>query len=97
MPPTNVISQEIGNGLNLWFGPFRFGFGAFGLSGGLVVAGGVEGEEVASLGAWCLDPDAPPRHPCSAGAWGAADAGDGAAIEREASGRDVLEPEDGVA
>ncbi len=42
--PDHVISQEIGNGLNLWFGPFCFGFGAFGFAGGLVVAGWVEGE-----------------------------------------------------
>jgi len=34
-----VISQEIGNGLNLWFGPFRFGLGSFWCSGGLVVEG----------------------------------------------------------
>jgi hypothetical protein len=39
-----VISQEIGNRLNLRFGLFHFGFGSFWRSGGLVVAGGVEGE-----------------------------------------------------
>jgi len=50
---TSAISQEIGNGSNRWFGPKSFGDGPFGCSGGLVVAGGVEGEvaeEFAAVG-----------------------------------------------
>jgi hypothetical protein len=54
VPPTIVISQEIGNGLNLWFGPFRFGFGSFWCSGGLVVVGPRGARRFGHLGTSCF-------------------------------------------
>jgi hypothetical protein len=51
-----VISREIGNGPNLQgFGPFGFWCWSWGSAGGLVVAGGVEGEGAEDLAAGGVD------------------------------------------
>lgn len=49
------MSRDIGNGPNLWFGPFWCCGGCFGCSGGLVVAGGVEGESAQQLAGGGVD------------------------------------------